>query len=230
VLRVPAAPQPDLTRRLLRHGSRVYVVGLLTFVLIRLDLLLVNAVVGAEAAGQYSVAAFVAEGLVLIPIVVGTNLVPRLAVTAENNLLVLVFRTLLVVWGAICLLSIPGAAVGIPLLFGERYDAAVELYLWLLPGTFAMGMLNSLTIHYFVRGYPPALMAAWGVGLVLNVALNLVLLPGLGVVAAPVLSSLAYAGVLLAHVRLFARDVGGVAALRPRPREVVGLVRGSFTA
>src|SRR4051794_40235820 len=79
VLRSPAAPQPGLVRRMLGHAARVYIVSLLTFALIRLDLLIVNAVLGAESAGQYSIAAYITEALTVIPSVVGTNLLPRMA-------------------------------------------------------------------------------------------------------------------------------------------------------
>jgi O-antigen/teichoic acid export membrane protein len=224
--RVPA--QPGLVRRMLAHGARVYVVGLLAFVLIRLDLLLVNAVLDAEDAGHYSIAAYVAEGLILIPVVIGTNLVPRIATGDAVQLSLQVFRGLILGWGLVCLGSAPVAAFGIPVVFGDSYDAAIELYLWLIPGIFCMGLLNSLMIHYFVRGYPRGLIAAWVVGLTANVVLNLVLLEPLGVVAASIVSSVTYAAVLAAHVRGFARDVGGYRALGAAPSELVSLVRAAF--
>jgi O-antigen/teichoic acid export membrane protein len=225
VLLGPAVLRPGLLRGMLVHGSRVYLVGFVIFVLVRLDLLLVNALVGADDAGQYSIAAYIAEGLVLIPMVIGINLLPRIAKTTGSETSADVLRLVILIWGAVCLLSAPGAAIGIPLLFGDSYDDAIELYLWLLPGTLAVGLLNSLTVHYFVRGYPPSLIAAWAAALVGNVVLNLILLPEWGVAAAPILSSVAYALVLVAHLRFFAREVGGYRPLVPDMRDVRVLLR-----
>jgi len=225
VLLGPAVRRPGLVRSLLVHGTKVYVVSFVVFMLVRLDLLLVNALTGAADAGQYSIAAYIAEGLVVIPIVIGINLLPRIATSAGTDTSAGVLRLVIVLWGAICLLSAPGAAIGIPLLFGGSYDEAVALYLWLLPGTLAVGLLNSLTVHYYVRGYPPALMAAWVAALVGNVALNIVLLPKWGVVAAPILSSVAYSLVLVAHLHAFAGETGGYRAVLPGMADLRVLVR-----
>jgi O-antigen/teichoic acid export membrane protein len=91
-----------------------------------------------------------------------------------------------------------------------------------------MGMLNALITHYLVRGYPRSLILAWAAALVANVALNVVLLPPLGVIAAPILSTVAYAAVLVAHVHVFAGELGGYRRLRPTPHETVRLLRGAF--
>lgn len=219
------AERPGLLRDLLEHGAKVYVVGFVVFVLVRLDLLLVNALVGAEDAGQYSIAAYIAEGLVMIPIVIGVNLLPRIATMAGSEMSAGVFRLTAIVWGSICLLSVPGALIGIPLLFGDSYDRAIELYLLLAPGILALGLLNSISVHYFVRGYPPVLIASWVAALVANVVLNLILLPEWGVEAAPILSSASYLMVLAAHLAVFAPEAGGVRAIVPGPRDVRVLLR-----
>jgi O-antigen/teichoic acid export membrane protein len=228
VLLTSAPPFPGLRGMVLRHGSRVYVVGLLTFALIRLDLLLVNGILGPDDAGQYSIAVYIAEALILLPMVIGTNLVPRVAVATDGDLTAAVFRVLAPSWALLCLASVPAAAVAIPLVFGDSFQDAVLLYVCLIVGVYAMGLLNALITHYLVRGYPNGLVVVWGAALVGNVVLNVVLLPPLGVVAAPLLSTAAYAVVLLAHLHAFAGEIGGYRRLRPTPRETVRLVRGAF--
>ena len=225
VVRRPRVDRPGLLRALLEHGAKVYVVGFVVFVLVRLDLLLVNALVGAEDAGQYSIAAYIAEGLVMIPIVIGVNLLPRIATMAGSEMSAGVLRLTTIVWGSICLLSVPGALIGIPLLFGDSYDQAIELYLLLVPGILALGLLNSISVHYFVRGYPPVLIASWVVALVGNVVLNLILLPEWGVAAAPILSSASYLMVLVAHLAVFAPEAGGFREVVPGMRDVRVLLR-----
>jgi O-antigen/teichoic acid export membrane protein len=228
VMATPAPSQPGLLRRMLGHATRVYLVSLLSFALIRLDLLLVNGLLGSHDAGQYSIAAYISEALIVVPSVVATNLLPRIATTLDSDLTAGVFRSVAVVWGLICLGSAPAAALGIPLVFGHRYDPAVTLYLWLAPGVFCMGMLSALMAHYWVRGYPRTLITVWIVGLLVNVVGNVVLLSSAGVTAAPILSTVTYALVLVVHVAVFSREAGGLRALRPDAREALRLVRGAF--
>lgn len=228
VLIRPAPPFEGLARKVLRHGSRVYLVGLLTFALIRLDLLIVNALLGSRDAGQYSIAVYVSEALTVLPMVIGTNLIPRVAVAEDADLTAGVFRVLAPLWAAVCLVSAPAAAVGIPLVFGDSYRDAVPLYLCLVVGLYATGMLNALITHYLVRGYPRSLIVVWALALAGNVVLNVVLLPRLGLIVAPILSTVAYSGVLVAHVHAFAGELGGYRRLRPTPRETIALLRGAF--
>jgi O-antigen/teichoic acid export membrane protein len=218
----------ELMQDLLTRGARVYLVGMVAFLLVRVDVLLVNAIMGATDAGWYSVATYVAEGLVLIPVVVGTNLLPRIVRERGTALSAAVFRNLALIYGLLCLASVPALAIAIPLVFGRDYAASLALYALLLPGVYALGMLNSLVVHYFVRGYPRVLLWTWVAALAGNVACNIGLLPLLGTETAPITSSVAYVGVLIAHVRSFARDAGGVAVLVPRPHELAGHVTAAF--
>jgi O-antigen/teichoic acid export membrane protein len=227
--RDPATPRPGLVRQMLGHAARVYLVALLSFALIRLDLLIVNGLLGAEDAGQYSIAAFVTEALIVVPSVISTNLIPRIAKTDDTEVTALVLRVVTVVWGVICVVSVPVAVVGVPLAFGHGYDEAVTLYAWLAPGTFFLGMLSALMAHYWTRGYPPVLVGAWVAGVAVNVAGNVLLLPSLGVTVAPIMSSVTYAGVLMAHMLVFAREAGSWHALAPEPRETIRLMRAAFT-
>ena len=66
-------------------------------------------------------------------------------------------------------------------------------------------------------------MCIWVAGLALNIALNLVFLPGRGAWVAALASSITYALLLALHMWLFAREAGGYGALRPRFGEVVRL-------
>jgi O-antigen/teichoic acid export membrane protein len=227
--RDPRMPQPGLVRQMLGHAARVYLVALLSFALVRLDLLLVNGLLGSDDAGQYSIAAFVTEALIVVPSVISTNLIPRIAKTDDTTITALVLRVVTVVWGLICVVSVPIAVVAVPLAFGHGYDEAVTLYAWLAPGTFFLGLLGALMAHYWTRGYPPLLIGAWVGGVIFNVVGNTLLLPALGVTVAPILSSATYAAVLGVHLVVFARDAGGWAALRPEPRATLRLVRAGFT-
>jgi O-antigen/teichoic acid export membrane protein len=216
----PAPPERALLKRMLAFGARVYAVGLVTFLLIRLDLLLVNGILGQRQAGLYSLAGYVSEALSIIPSVIAVNMVARLARRHQADTSAQVFRATFMLYGGLCLLSIPVVTVALPLFYGSAYQSSVDLYYWLAPGIFFLGLLSIISIHYSVRGYPPLLIAAWIAGLILDIALNVVLLRPAGLFIAPLSSTVAYGFVLAVHLGRFTREAGGWRELVPSFAEI----------
>ena len=224
----PGRLDTALVRRMLAYGFRAYIAIVASFLVIRLDLLLVNGYLGSRQAGLYSVAATVADGMYVLPMVVGLNLFPRVARSGQSRETAEVFRSVAVLYLLVCLATIPIAGPGIRLFFGGSFAWSVSLYYWLLPGIYCLGMLTILAHHFAGRGYPTEAAVVWFVGLAVNLALNVAFLPGRGAWVASLSSSIAYAVLLALHMRLFAREAGGYGALRPRAREVFGFVRTAF--
>jgi len=188
----------------------------------------VNAYLGAHEAGLYSVTATIADGFFVLPMVVGLNLFPRVARGDPTESTAAVFRSVAVLYGLLCLATIPLSGPGIRLVFGDAFDGSVSLYYWLLPGIYCVGLLTILAHHFAGRGYPLEAAAVWLVGLAVNIAINVVFLPGRGAWVAALSSSITYALLLALHIRLFSREAGGYGALRPRMGEVVAFVRTAF--
>lgn len=218
-------PDVGLARTMLRYGFRIYVAALISLLVIRLDLLLVNAFLGSDEAGLYSVAAALADGMFVLPMVIGLNLFTRVARGDPDRATAEIFRSVFVLYGLVCLATVPVAGFGIRAIFGESYSEAETLYYWLLPGIFCLGMLTILSHHFAGRGFPRAAMGIWFVGLAVNLAINLAFLPGRGAWVAALASSISYALLLALHMWLFARDAGGLGVLRPNAREVLRFVR-----
>ncbi len=229
----PARPKAGfdrtLARRMLAYGSRVYVAIVLSYLIVRFDLLLVNAYLGKHEAGLYSVAATLADGMFVIPMVISLNLFPRVARGDPTKASAEVFRSVAVLYGLVCLATVPLAGPAIRTFYGESFSDATSLYYWLLPGIYAYGMLTILSGHFAGRGFPRRAMGIWIVGMSLNVVLNVVFLPGRGAWVASLTSSITYSVLLGLHMWLFAEEAGGFGAMRPRAREVVQFVRVAFT-
>jgi O-antigen/teichoic acid export membrane protein len=223
--RIVSRPDVALARAMLTYGFRVYVAILVSFLVIRLDLLLVNAYLGSTEAGLYSVAATLADGMFVLPMVIGLNLFPRVARGDPTEASAAVFRPVALLYGLVCLATVPFAGIAIRAFFGLRYEDATSLYYWLLPGIFCLGLLTILSHHFAGRGYPVQAMAIWVVGLTLNIVLNVVFLPGRGAWVAALTSSVTYALLLALHMLLFVREAGSYSSLLPRPGEVVRFVR-----
>ena len=215
-----------LARRMLGYGVRAYFVTLIAYMLIRVDLLLVNAIQGARAAGQYSVAVALGDALYLLPVSVAVNLFARVARgAADREVSLRVFQLVAIGYFIVCALAAPLAGPTITLLFGEAYRPAISLFLWLLPGVYFLGVFNVIAYHFAAHGMPRELILVWIPGLVVNLALDLSLLPDHGTYVASIASTVGYAIVLVLHLRLFAHDVGGWGRLLPKASDTVSLVR-----
>jgi O-antigen/teichoic acid export membrane protein len=213
----PPLTRPDmrLAQRMLKWALRLYLATVLSFLVVRFDMLLVNAYLGAEEAGFYSVAVVVAQGLYLVPMAVGMNLFPRVARGSGSDRTAAVFRSMAILYGLLCLGAAGIGPAVIRLLFGEQFDEAIPLFYWLLPGIFSLGMLAILSYHFAGRDYPVKGVVYWIAGLALNLGLNVAFLGEHGTYIAPLSSSVAYTFLLVMFVRLFSEQCGGYAALRP---------------
>jgi O-antigen/teichoic acid export membrane protein len=209
-------PDLELVRSMMSYAFRLYVATLLAFLVIRLDLLLVNLYRGSAQAGEYSIAATLAQGMYVFPAAIATNLFPRIAQGRGDELTTRVFRMSAIVYGVCCLLAIPVVGPGVHLLYGPRFSEAATLFYWLLPGVFSLGMVTVLANHFAGRGFPLPAMLVWFAGLGVNLAMNVVLLPRSGTYIASLASSVAYTLLLGLHVRMFANGTPTYRSLIPR--------------
>lgn len=215
-----------LARRMIGYGGRAYLNTLLAYLLIRIDLLLVNGIQGARAAGQYSIAVALADALYLLPASVAINLFARVARgTADRELSLSVFHLVAVVYLVICAIAAPLAGPAITLLFGHAYQPAIALFLWLLPGVYCLGLLNVIAYYFAARGMPREVILVWIPGLAINLGLDITLLPHHGTYIASIASTVAYAIVLVLHLRMFARDLGSWSRLRPTVAGTTSILR-----
>jgi O-antigen/teichoic acid export membrane protein len=215
-----------LVRRMIGYGARAYVVTLISYMLIRIDLLLVNGIQGARAAGQYSIAVALADALYLLPVSVSVNLFARVARgSGDRELSLSVFQIVAVGYLAVCVIAAPLAGPAITFLFGADYHPAISLFLWLLPGVYCLGLLTVIAYHFAANGMPRELVMIWVPGLAVNLTIDIALLPDHGTYVASISSTLAYAIVLVLHLRRFARELGGWGRLRPTVLGMASLVR-----
>jgi O-antigen/teichoic acid export membrane protein len=214
----------ELIRRMLRYGFRIYVAALSAYLVGRVNLILVNSLLGGSSAGLFAVCVALAEGMFVFPGVVALNLFPRVARSDDYSQSAAVFRNVAVLFALFCLVTVPLAGPGIRLLFGGEFDGAEVIYYWMLPGIFSYGMLNILSHHFAGRGFPLEAVLVWVPGIFVNLAIIALFLPGHEAWIAALASSVAYVLILLLHMRLFAKESGGYGSLLPRPREVVQVV------
>lgn len=219
-------------RRSVHYGIRGYIANLFQFLNFRLDSMILAAYLGATEVGIYSLAVLLSEFLWMIGNSVAMVLFPTTAGQSEaqaNSLTARACRQ--VTWITLGEAALLGASAWwlVPFIFGERFRPSVAPLWLLLPGTVALIIPNVLTAHLAGRGQPQIGTLAAGVSLIATVALDLLLIPRLGVAGAALASSVAYTitalVVLLAFRRITGLPWATVVVLQPQDwRDMLGLV------
>jgi O-antigen/teichoic acid export membrane protein len=209
----PRRPDAATARSMMSFGGRVFVVNLAMFLVLRLDLFLLNALRGTADAGIYSVAVQIGDIMMLTSASIAAMLFPRLTAMPPLQRWRASVKVLRVSAAILTLVAVALAAAARPLVvawFGAPFaDATIALY-WLLPGLWCLGLNTLLHQHLAAFGMPGFLVASTSVGAVLNALLNAWAIPQYGVVGAAAVSSVTYVVLLAATVWYIGRSGGRV--------------------
>jgi O-antigen/teichoic acid export membrane protein len=185
-----------LLRKELRYGVRNYAASLMWLALLQSDIILCNAFLGNAKTGIYSVAVSIATSTTVLPGAVAPLLFQR--VSAEdsrerriaNTNHVLRIMTLVMVVAVIAL----GVAASwlVTLLYGGQYEDATQAIQMLCPGIFFASMANLVLSFLSGEGSPPVVYRAPLLGFLLNLGLNLYMIPTLGINGASITSTIGY--------------------------------------
>lgn len=212
-------PSAELARRIAGYGLRAQLGGVIVLLNLRLDFILLSLIAGPAVLGIYAVASKFAE-LVKIPGQALTYvLYPRYArggshsATAEARRIMP--RAALGTTVAVVPLAL-AAGVAIPLAYGSQFAPAVLPAQIILAGLMLEGVTGVVTGYLYGVGRPGLNSWAMGVGLVLTVALDLILIPPFGATGAAIASAVAYTGTTAALLAMFAHVARGAPAGRLR--------------
>lgn len=196
-----AKPSLALLRRGLSYGFRLQGVAMGQLVTARLDLMMLPAFVTATAVGFYSVSVNVASMIMSVFGSLALVVFPVAATQNDDDAMRTVERgTRVTVYGG--LLAISAIAVIapwlIPFVYGREFHGAV-LPLWLLlPGVVMWATNSVLGAGLESCGRPGRASLAQVAGLVVTAVGMIIALPRWGIVAAAVVSSVAYTATCLA--------------------------------
>ncbi|MBA3301354.1 MAG: flippase [Thermoleophilaceae bacterium] len=167
----------------LRTAVPIALTGAITVIYARLDVLMLSKLDSTEAVAIYHVPLALTEYALVVPGILATAFFPVLAESLRENAraargqFVLVLRIFVLI--AIPLAIFLGVAGGdlLSLIFGERYRASGTV-LAIIAASVPLGFLNYLLWYGILAGFgerPVVLVMV--VGLVLNAALNVILIP-----------------------------------------------------
>ena len=192
---------------LLRYGVRSHPDLLFQQVILRSDYLFIGALLGTTALGHYAMASAAAELLLIVPEAVTTPLMKRLLQQEAGieKVTPLALRlTATVMLGACLSMAVVGEWL-IVTLFGEAYQPAYPALLALLPGLLGLCYMSILRLDLLGKNRPGTISLLMGLSALLNLALNVLLIPTYGIVGAAAASSIAYLAVTLALLVVYCR-------------------------
>jgi len=179
----------------LTYGIKSHALLIINFLNYRIDMILVKYFADDIAVGYYSLAVGMAELMWLIP---NATVAPLFARVAKSNKEDRSNFTLLTVrWSLVFLLflSTLGIVLGktfISLLYGKEFVPSYLPFLGLLPGIILFPIFKILVIDLSARGYPGyGTIASLG-ALLVNLVINVILIPLMGILGAAIASSLSY--------------------------------------
>ncbi len=210
----------------LRQGTRALLTISLTLLLLRADVYMLGPMIGLPAVGQMSVAMLLAEYCWYIPSILASVLFAAAAANRGPGTIDQICRASRTAVAVLAPLTIALAVVGarlVPLIYGGQFAPAGSAFVLLLPGTLAIALHLIVDSYFAGSGFPPISYLAAAGALVVKVALNLALVPRIGIDGAAVATSLAYMALFVAKVWRLRRETGVTipALLRPRTGDLV---------
>jgi O-antigen/teichoic acid export membrane protein len=209
----PAGAQVSVTR-VLRSSWPFGLASVVAVVYFQFDIVMVKYLAGDEAAGYYGVAISIMTAAIVLPgVLYQKYLLPKYHRWAFHDLLLLrqfnrVGAFLSFFCGCLVALAIiVTSLLLIPFFFGSAYDRAITIvnYLALILPLYFLSY-NSGSILVATGGIQPKLWTMVGVA-TLNIALNLVLVPIMGLEGAVVSKAAAYSALCASYLYLVGRHL-----------------------
>jgi O-antigen/teichoic acid export membrane protein len=196
VFRHPVPFSITVFRQHVRLGIKAYLIAFFGFLVLRIDLVMVKYMLGAQAAGYYSISETMAENILTLPVVVGTILFPKLSGMAHNGeKLQLTGKAALVTAAFMVPVMIIASLLAKPavqLVFGTSFLPAVTPFIWLMPGSFLLGVEIVIVQYLNSLGFPKIIAYCWLLVTALNIAINFWAIPAYGITGAAIVSTVSY--------------------------------------
>ncbi len=201
----------DRAVSLLRHSWPLILTNLSIMIYMRIDQIMIKEMLGNEQTGIYSAATRLSDAWYFIPMVIVSSVMPSIVRVRESNRALYLSRLeRLLKLLALCAysLAIPMTFVSswlVGIVFGAAFTAAgpvLSLHIW--AALFVFIGCGQVTF-YIAENLQRPLMLITAAGAIINVGLNLVLLPKWGAMGAAAATVVAYSVPQIFGPMLFAR-------------------------
>ena len=186
----------DIFKKTTIFGLKGYLGNVIQFFNYRIDIFLISMILSNYASvGYYSISVALAESLWYLPGVVGTLVfarTPGLTDEDKNRSTPIICRNTFFITIILSIILFITANYIILILYGPTYLPAVKPLWVLLPGVIALSVCKVLSNEIAGRGKPMINTYAAIISLAVNIPLNLLFIPQLGIIGSALASSIAY--------------------------------------
>lgn len=177
-------------------GLRVFISSLFILLLIRVDVIILKQLRGYTEVGIYSLAAHIVDMLQVLSNLVGSLLLVKLADTEDDRAKWLTMKKMLLVFFVFLTFANVGfVLVGkfmLRIVYGIDFVPAYYSYMWLIPASYGLSFGSLFNNYLNSKGFPIVSIILPAIALLLNIVLNLLLIPGWGMNGAAIATSVAY--------------------------------------
>lgn len=201
----------NLLKDSLKYGVKSYLASGLEMLNLRADVFLIYAFLGPRSLGFYTVAVAISEIIWFISHSVAFPLFPRISSIGKEASKSLVLKTSRIVFWLSFLFSILLSGVVywfIPLLFGKSFIPSVKIVYFLLPGILLFSPVMTISTYFRGIGRPQVNTFVNLITLFINITLNLLLIPKIGIVGAAIASSISYSLTYVIYLFLYKKETG----------------------
>ena len=188
-------PAWSVSKSLLIFGASAFISNLMVSYVFRVDVFVLNYFKGSSDVGIYSVATAFAELVLIAPNALGvalfTNL-PSANLDEQKNILGQSARMTILFALFVGILTAIFSYPFVMILMGQQFAKAVLPLILLIPGLIAMSVNYVFSNYYSAQGKPVVGAICFGLGLIVNLGLNLYFIPLLGISGAAISSTITY--------------------------------------
>jgi PST family polysaccharide transporter len=183
---------------LIARGLPLVMSGFTIMIYMKSDQVMLEWIKGSYAVGQYSVAVRVAESIYFLPVVLSQTYAPRLGKYmaeehAPEDQLQIVKKFYKYAW-MLGISMVGFTALILPvvlvIVYGKQYEQAVIPLICLAPAVFAVATGTATGAWLNIKGYVDILFWRTGIGAILNIILNIALIPKYGITGAAIATSI----------------------------------------
>ena len=179
-------PSLSILKENIHYGIKVYLTDFFSFLALRMNLLIVQYMLGAKDAGYYSIAIALTDMVYMFPLIIGTLLFPKLAALEEDSekwkltkkMTYSVAFQMAGICGGIGVVAKPLVLI----LYGEAFIHSVPLFYLSLISVYFLSIQGILVKYMASHGYPSIIMWVWFSVLVIGLPMNVLFISVKGLI------------------------------------------------
>lgn len=186
----------DYFKKLIIYGFKAYLSCLASYLVLKADIFMLDYFLNSKEVGYYSLSSSLAEMIYMVSSSVSLILFPHLG-TVQTTLEKVTFikkvnKVMIPIMMSLVLIALCVSSFIIPFLYGEAYTSSILPFNILQIGTFFWAMSSYYYSFFASLNLFKITIIAPTIGLVVNIILNIFLIPLMGIAGAAISSMICY--------------------------------------